>query len=291
MVQPQAQQPIPGSLSNSGDQGIVRVKAMYDFAGLDAGDLSFKAGDMINVIEYMNDDWWRGSLGKNYGIFPSSYVKILDSDSKVLLLEVIAQVRAKWDFLSKEEGDLSFKFGDTINVVEFVNADWWRGALSTNVGVFPVNYVQILKPPVNGKYPSVAVYSRPAAIEAPLIDLGRQQQLPNTYLPSLPSKDSYIPSPGQQSHGPSPSSSKDAYIPKNPQQLAQHTSFQPHSAQDTPQSPQQYDTVQSQTKRPHAPQYIPPPSLPSLPPRAPQYREPMPQTPHLPQRAPQYHPQ
>ncbi|KAG0353521.1 hypothetical protein BG005_007195 [Podila minutissima] len=291
MAQAQAQQPIPASPSNSGNQVIVRAKTMYDFAGLDIGDLSFKAGDIINVIEYMNDDWWRGSLGKNYGIFPSSYVRILDSDSEAHLLEVIAQVRAKWDFSSKEEGELSFKFGDTINVVEYVNADWWRGALGINIGVFPTNYVQILNSPANGKYPSVVVHSRPTAVEAPLIDMGQQQQQSNTYLPSPPLKDAYIPSPGQQSHYPSPSSSKDAFIPKNPQQLAQHTSFQPYRAQDKPQSSQQYDTDQSQIKRRQAPQYIPPPSLPSLPPRAPQYREPIPQAPRLSQRAPQYHPQ
>ncbi|KAG0013289.1 hypothetical protein BGZ81_001095 [Podila clonocystis] len=291
MIQTQDQQPIPGSPSNSSNHVIIRAKAMYDFAGQDRGDLSFKAGDTINVIDYMNDDWWRGSLGKNYGVFPSTYVQKLDSDSDVHLLEVIAQVRAKWDFSAKNEGDLSFKYGDTINVVEYVNDDWWRGVLGINIGNFPTNYVQKLNPPANGIYPSVVVFSRPTAVEEPFVDLGRKQQQSNTYLPSPPSKDAYIPPPSQQSHYPLPSSSKDAYIPKNPQQLVQHPSYQPYAAQSIPQRPQQYDTTQNQTKRPQAPQYIPPPSLPSLPPRAPQYREPLPQTPHLSQRAPQYHPQ
>lgn len=55
----------------------------------------------------------------SYGIHFQLVLIHSDSDSEAHLLEVIAQVRAKWDFSSKEEGELSFKFGDTINVVEY----------------------------------------------------------------------------------------------------------------------------------------------------------------------------
>jgi hypothetical protein len=33
-------------------QVIARVQALYDFEGEDRGDLPFKVGDIINVIEY-----------------------------------------------------------------------------------------------------------------------------------------------------------------------------------------------------------------------------------------------
>lgn len=274
---------------------IARVQAKWDFTSKDEGDLSFKAGDTINVIEYENDDWWRGALGDNVGIFPSNRVHKLDdseiADSNIQLLDVIARVQARWDFIGREEGDLSFKVGDTINVVEYVDGAWWRGTLSGQVGVFPSSYVQKLRPPENGKYPSTVVFARPVA-EAPLIDLGVAQQQPSNMYPSPPSKDAYLPHqqptqlPSFYPPRPSSSSSKDVYIPSHPQQLAQHPS-QLHTPESTPQSPQQCDV---QTRRPQAPQYIPPPSMPSLPPRAPQYREPIPETPHVGQRAPQYHP-
>lgn len=41
------------------------------------------------------------------------------TDSSIQLLDVIARVQARWDFVGREEGDLSFKIGDTINVVEY----------------------------------------------------------------------------------------------------------------------------------------------------------------------------
>ncbi|KAG0337453.1 ESCRT-0 subunit protein hse1, partial [Podila humilis] len=86
------QQAIPGSpLSDAGSrlstfssdsdirnfQVIARAQAMFDFAGEDEGDLAFRVGDIINVIAYLNDDWWRGALRKDVGIFPTAYVQKL----------------------------------------------------------------------------------------------------------------------------------------------------------------------------------------------------------------------
>ncbi|KAF9017578.1 hypothetical protein BGZ52_004965 [Haplosporangium bisporale] len=188
-----------------------------------------------------NDDWWRGALGDNVGIFPSNRVHKLDdseiADSNIQLLDVIARVQARWDFIGREEGDLSFKVGDTINVVEYVDGAWWRGTLSGQVGVFPSSYVQKLRPPENGKYPSTVVFARPVA-EAPLIDLGVAQQQPSNMYPSPPSKDAYLPHqqptqlPSFYPPRPSSSSSKDVYIPSHPQQLAQHPS-QLHTPEST----------------------------------------------------------
>ena len=56
---------------------LCTVTAQYDYAGPDAGDLPLTTGETINVTEYVNGDWWKGtslSTGKS-GIFPRAYVK------------------------------------------------------------------------------------------------------------------------------------------------------------------------------------------------------------------------
>jgi hypothetical protein len=58
---------------------ICTVEAVYDFKGEDpSSDLSFKAGDVIQVTEYVNDDWWRGNLHGRSGIFPQNHVKKIE---------------------------------------------------------------------------------------------------------------------------------------------------------------------------------------------------------------------
>ena len=51
--------------------------AVYDCAADAAGDLAFSAGDLIDVLDDTDPDWWRGARkgGGAAGAFPASYVK------------------------------------------------------------------------------------------------------------------------------------------------------------------------------------------------------------------------
>ncbi|KAK7029701.1 BAR adaptor protein Hob1 [Paramarasmius palmivorus] len=53
-------------------------------------------------------------------------------------------VVALYDFDAQAEGDLSFRVGDQIEIVEKTGSaeDWWTGRLNGQQGVFPGNYVQ-----------------------------------------------------------------------------------------------------------------------------------------------------
>jgi len=53
------------------------VVALYDFAAQAAGDLDFKVGDRIEVIERTEstEDWWTGRLDGRTGVFPGNYVQ------------------------------------------------------------------------------------------------------------------------------------------------------------------------------------------------------------------------
>lgn len=56
---------------------VSRVKALYDFTPSEAGELAFRTGDIIAVLESVYKDWWKGSLRGQTGIFPLNYVEKL----------------------------------------------------------------------------------------------------------------------------------------------------------------------------------------------------------------------
>jgi signal transducing adaptor molecule len=56
---------------------VSRVRALYDFEPSEAGELAFKKGDVIAVLESVYKDWWKGSLNGQVGIFPLNYVEKL----------------------------------------------------------------------------------------------------------------------------------------------------------------------------------------------------------------------
>jgi signal transducing adaptor molecule len=59
----------------------------------------------------------------------------------------VSRVRAQFDFTPSEPGELEFKRGDVIAVLESVYKDWWRGSLKGKTGIFPLNYVEKLTDP------------------------------------------------------------------------------------------------------------------------------------------------
>lgn len=59
-------------------RGLKRARALYDFSGA-ADELSFRAGDEIAVVSEVLDEWWMGELDARKGLFPSSYVEVLEN--------------------------------------------------------------------------------------------------------------------------------------------------------------------------------------------------------------------
>lgn len=65
--------PAPPKKSAEAKQSSV-VVALYDYDATDEGELSFKEGDQIKVIDNTGD-WWMGELKGQTGMFPSNYVQ------------------------------------------------------------------------------------------------------------------------------------------------------------------------------------------------------------------------
>jgi len=52
----------------------ILVQAMYDFSPQEAGELEFRRGDIITVIDKSDQNWWEGEIGSRRGYFPATYV-------------------------------------------------------------------------------------------------------------------------------------------------------------------------------------------------------------------------
>ncbi|EDO29864.1 predicted protein, partial [Nematostella vectensis] len=52
------------------------VVALYDFVAQEAGELNFKKGNHIEVLDKEDDNWWKGRVAETgeEGLFPRNYV-------------------------------------------------------------------------------------------------------------------------------------------------------------------------------------------------------------------------
>lgn len=161
--------PKPASATVSGPRCVAR----FDFEGEQSDELSFSEGDLIQLKEYIGEEWARGKIGPSTGIFPLNFVEIIEdlplapsqqqkAPVKIALPGMVSQsphpeaakpalassqssvewVVALYDFAGSSESDLSFQQGDRILITQHVDAEWSCGRLEGREGIFPRAYVE-----------------------------------------------------------------------------------------------------------------------------------------------------
>ncbi|KAM9444944.1 uncharacterized protein Hap1MRO34_023952 [Clarias gariepinus] len=131
----------------------VRYRTRFAFEGED-GELTLRDGDVVTLIEYVNDEWGRGSLNGHTGLFPLNFVQIVEeSPEKISTSEAHAPTvcvgegqigRALYDFAPESEDELCLKAGDVVSSLEEVDEEWFVGEFAGRRGIVPKNYIQVL---------------------------------------------------------------------------------------------------------------------------------------------------
>jgi son of sevenless len=63
--------------------GGLYVRALYDYDADDRTSLSFRQGDIIQVITQLESGWWDGVIHGVRGWFPSNYCAVVNRDSGI----------------------------------------------------------------------------------------------------------------------------------------------------------------------------------------------------------------
>ncbi|XP_072234225.1 uncharacterized protein arhgef4 isoform X2 [Leuresthes tenuis] len=58
------------------DGSVVYAEALWDHVTMDIQELGFKAGDVIEVVDATNKEWWWGRIMDSEGWFPASFVRL-----------------------------------------------------------------------------------------------------------------------------------------------------------------------------------------------------------------------
>ncbi|CAP72610.1 uncharacterized protein PODANS_2_420 [Podospora anserina S mat+] len=75
---PPPPKPKPKNLAGASVAKVETVTALYDYSAQAEGDLSFRAGDVIEIVSRTNNEneWWTGKVHGKQGQFPGNYVQL-----------------------------------------------------------------------------------------------------------------------------------------------------------------------------------------------------------------------
>jgi hypothetical protein len=55
---------------------LMYADAVWDRVGLESDELSFRVGDVIEILDMSDDTWWQGNVKEKCGWFPSAFVRV-----------------------------------------------------------------------------------------------------------------------------------------------------------------------------------------------------------------------
>ncbi|KAF5300157.1 hypothetical protein FQR65_LT09248 [Abscondita terminalis] len=207
------------------------ARALYNFVGQSARELTFRKGDIIYIRRQVDKNWYEGEHNAMIGLFPANYAEIIPYDGvkSTPRRNHEGQARAKFNFIAQTHLELSLAKGELVVITRKVDDNWYEGRIGGRKGIFPVSYVEVLIDP-GIVPPSSTVSSKPVASPAAHSMLlngsagGKESMGSHSYTPSYhPSfTSSYRAKPAQVT-GPSYAAlSKSTSSSKNPINEALH---------------------------------------------------------------------
>jgi len=121
-------------IMKKGLENYPKAKALFDYEAEVHGDLTLRAGDIIYILDREEEDgWWTGMISNRQGLFPSTYVEIIEekplpsihknepNEGDVLV--------ARYDYIEGGPEELAFNIADKIILQAKDESGWWLGKL------------------------------------------------------------------------------------------------------------------------------------------------------------------
>lgn len=119
--------------------------------------LSVKYRDQVQHFKVLRDNTgkyflWAAKFNSLNELIKFHKTSSVSRTQQLCLRDMVEEVKkapklrvvAKFDFVPQDSEELGFRKGEVINVIEKEDENWWQGELRGAVGLFPVNYVEIL---------------------------------------------------------------------------------------------------------------------------------------------------
>lgn len=79
------------------EEVVILAEAVWDHVAMETEELAFRAGDVIEVLDTLDKDWWWGAKGQTTGWFPSAFVRVCRKIFEIA--RIMDSISKSWMFL------------------------------------------------------------------------------------------------------------------------------------------------------------------------------------------------
>ena len=66
---------------------VTKAKALFPFEGGDSDQLPFLEGDILNIVDHSDEDWWKTEKAGVIFLVPASYLEIVGESTHIPFLK------------------------------------------------------------------------------------------------------------------------------------------------------------------------------------------------------------
>ena len=175
--------PVPVPVPQVAASPIGKIKAHSTYKAQDGSQLSFTAGDILDLLRKDPSGWWEAQLQGKRGKIPHTFVE-----------EFIEKIQAIHPYKATRAIELSFSAGDVMTLKKRDPSGWWQAEFNGKLGEVPATFfkdflsvplpapVPVPVPvPVSGPGPALGSSHSPATTSSETenrvldVELGRNQ--------------------------------------------------------------------------------------------------------------------
>ncbi|KAK3832829.1 MAG: hypothetical protein J3R72DRAFT_233562 [Linnemannia gamsii] len=121
-----------------------KARALFAYAGQNNGELSVEHGDIVDILEKPDPQWWKAQTSSNViGMLPATYLEEYIEGQPLPEEHPIGQAKALYSYASQSSEELSVEVGETIDIMNKPDPLWWQARNSQgNIGMLPSAYLE-----------------------------------------------------------------------------------------------------------------------------------------------------
>ncbi|CAO3571020.1 unnamed protein product [Mortierella alpina] len=124
-----------------------KAKVLFAYAAQNEGELSVQRGDIVEVMEKPDPQWWRAqSADGQTGVLPATYLEEFIEGQTPLVETPIAKAKVLYTYAGQTAEELSVDVGEDVDIMEKPDPLWWRVKNSGgDIGMLPATYLEELE--------------------------------------------------------------------------------------------------------------------------------------------------